>query len=244
MAWDSEPVIQLLIGALALGIAGFDPLGSVVLVAALGMGTGRRGVLSLGVTGVLTSEVLGLAGALGLTALARDAGVHPPHVPHPVWLVAVTLVGAGLAVWALFYGRRRSGAEDPGVDRSGSAGRARPRSASAPALALSGLVVGLSSLADPAFWAMVVHAARWPRASWAALEASIWVVCSHRLLIVLVICYLAVGPQQVNRLVDQVMGRHAVAVRRTVAIIAGLAGVLLLVDVGVAVATGAWLFAL
>lgn len=58
------------------------------------------------------------------------------------------------------------------------------------------------------------------------------------------ICYLAVGPQQVNRLVDQVMGRHAVAVRRTVAIIAGLAGVLLLVDVGVAVATGAWLFAL
>lgn len=238
-------MIHLLIGALALGIAGFDPLGSVALVAALGLGAGRRGVVSLGAAAVLTSEVFALAGPLGLAALGREAGIHPPHVPHPVWLAAVALVGAGLVIWALIYGRRRSSAGDPDADsRTGSAGRARPRSGAAPALALSGLIVGLSSLADPAFWAMVVHAARWPTAGWAALEATIWVVCSHSLLIVLVVGYLAAGPARVGRLVDDVMNRHALAVRRTVAVVAGLFGALLLVDAGVAVATGSWLFTL
>lgn len=234
-------MIHLLIGALAFGIAGFDPLGSVVLVAALGMGAGRRGILSLGTTAVLTSEVLALAGPLGLAALAREAGIHPPHVPHPVWLAAVALAGAGLVIWGLIFGLRQPGTEQPGTEQPG---RARPRSAAAPALALSGLLVGLSSLADPAFWAMVVHAARWPRADWAVLEASIWVVCSHSLLIVLVACYLAVGPQQVGRLVDDVMGRHAVAVRRCVAVVAVAAGVLLLADAAAALATGSWLFTL
>lgn len=229
-------MIHLLIGALALGIAGFDPLGSVALVAALGLGAGRRGVVALGAAAVLTSEVFALAGPLGLAALGREAGIHPPHVPHPVWLVAVALVGAALVIWALVYPRLQTRKEEPG--------RARPRSGAAPALALSGLIVGLSSLADPAFWAMVVHAARWPRASWAALEASIWVVCSHSLLIVLVVGYLAAGPARVGRLIDDVLNRHALAVRRTVAVVAGLFGALLLADAGVAVATGSWLFTL
>lgn len=228
-------VTQLLIGALALGIAGFDPLGSLVLLAGLGLGVRRRGVIALGAAAVLTSEVLALAGALGLAEAARASGIHPPHVPHLVWLVLVAAVGLGLVVWALYYIRpHQSGEED--------AGRAKPRSGAASALALSGLLVGLSSLIDPAFWAMVVHAGRWPRADWSALEATIWVLCSHILLIVLVICYLTVGEQRVRRIIDDVMNVHALAVRRTVSIFAGLFGLVLLADAGAAVATGSWLF--
>lgn len=249
-------MFELLAAALALGIAGFDPLGSVVLVAALGLGARRAGVIALGWVSVGTSLLLALAGTFGLTELARRMGIHPPHIPHPVWLVAVAAVGLALVIWGIVYLRQRStppSSGDDGDDGDGESeqatdqragGRARPRSSSARALALSGLLVGLSSLADPAFWAMVVHAARWTRRSWTITEALIWVVCSHSLLITLVVVYLAVGATRVEYLVGEVTGSHATAVRRIVGIAAAGFGVVLLVDVVVAMATGSWWFSL
>ncbi len=234
-------MLDLLAASLALGIAGFDPLGSAVLVAALGLGARRRGVVILGVTSVGTSLVLALAGTFGLAAAARRAGIHPPHVPHPVWLVAVALVGIGLVAWAVYYLRRPPKDTDgPGQD----AGRARPRSSTTGALAVSGLLVGLSSLADPAFWAMIVHAARWSRPGWTVIEAAIWVACSHSLLIALVVAYILVGARRVERLVEEITTRHDTAVRRTVSGAAGGFGLRLLVDVAVALASGSWLFTL
>lgn len=253
----SDCVFELLAAALALGIAGFDPLGSVVLVAALGLGARRAGVIALGGVSVGTSLLLALAGTFGLTELARRMGIHPPHIPHPVWLVAVAAVGLALVIWGIVYLRQRStppGSGDDGVDGDGgepeqatdqrAGGRARPRSSSARALALSGLLVGLSSLADPAFWAMVVHAARWTRRSWTITEALIWVVCSHSLLITLVVVYLAVGATRVEHLVGEVTGSHATAVRRIVGIAAAGFGVVLMIDVAVAMTTGSWWFSL
>ncbi len=230
---------DLLPAAFALGIAGFDPLGSAVLLAALGLGARRRGVATLGVVSVGTSLVLALAAIFGLAAAARGLGLRMPHVPHIVWLVAVAVVGLGLLIWALYL-LFSSGSDGAGLGQD--SGRAGPRSAGVGALALSGLLVGLSSLADPAFWAMVLQAAQWPRASWRVIESIIWVGCSHILLIVLVLGYFVVGAQRVEQLVEKVITAHQIALRRSVAIIAGLFGVLLLVDVGVALATGSWLF--
>jgi MFS family permease len=192
-------VLGLLAPAFALGIAGFDPLGSAVLLAALGLGAKRRGVLTLAVCSVGTSLVLALASIFGLDALATTIGIHPPHIPHAVWLALAAAVGLGLLIWALFLlFRSPSGDEEP------KAGAAKPRSASPGALAFSGLLVGLSSLADPAFWAMVVDASRWSRTSWRVIEALIWVICSHSLLIALTVAYFAVGGQRVEQLVEKV----------------------------------------
>lgn len=231
-------MLGLLAPAFALGVAGFDPLGSAVLLAGLGLGAKRRGVLALAVCSVGTSLVLALASIFGLAAVATRMGIHPPHVPHVVWLVLVAVVGLALLIWALYMlctsPRDRDGSGP-------SAGRAGPRSAGAGALAFSGLLVGLSSLTDPAFWAMVVHAARWPRASWRVIESLIWVACSHSLLIFLVVMYLLVGAERVENLVRSVGTRRWAAIRRGAAVVAGVLGILMLVDVGVALATGEWL---
>lgn len=232
-------VLSFLAAALALGIAGFDPLGSFALLAALGLGVRRRGVLLLAGTSVGTSTVLGVAGVLGLAALLDSLGLRHLHVPHPVWLWTVGLLGIAFLVWAVVRMVRGSA---PGKEPEEAS--ATPRSSSMGALATSGLLVGLSSLIDPAFWAMLVHASNLPHRSWAIIESLIWVACSHSLLIVLVVAYLLGGPQRVDRLVTSVKEDHAVAVSRGVSALLAAFGLLLIVDVAVAVTTGQWWFTL
>lgn len=231
-------MLGLLASAFALGIAGFDPLGSAVLLAALGLGVKRRGVLTLLLCSLGTSLVLALVSILGLNALVKTIDIHRPHIPHEVWLVLAVAVGLALLIWALFT-LFRSPASDQ--DLGQSTGAAKPRSASPAALAVSGLLVGLSSLADPAFWAMVVDTSRWSSTSWRVIEAVIWVALSHSLLIVLVVVYFVVGGHRVEQLVEKVGTRHRAAIRRGMAILAGILGILFLVDAGFVLVTGRWL---
>ena len=79
-------MLSFLAAAFALGIAGFDPLGSFVLLAALGLGVRRRGVVMVLLTSVGTSAIFGVAGVLGLGALLTRLGIHGLHVPHLVWV--------------------------------------------------------------------------------------------------------------------------------------------------------------
>lgn len=230
-------MLSFLAAAFALGIAGFDPLGSVVLLAALALGVKRRGVVTVLVTSVGVSAVFGIAGVLGLGALLARLGIHGFHVPHMVWVCLVAILGAAFIAWAVW--RVRPGAETNDFQDDTSAA---PRSTAPGALAVSGLLVGLSSLIDPAFWAMLVHAAHLPHRSWAVVESLIWVACSHSLLIVLVIAYLIGGPDRVASMVMSVRQDHAVAVHRGIsAFLAGF-GALLLADVIGVVTTGHWFF--
>lgn len=164
-------------------------------------------------------------------------GVHGFHVPHVVWVCLVTVLGVVFVAWAAWRSRPGAPTKDFGGDTS-----AAPRSTAPRALAVSGLLVGLSSLIDPAFWAMLVHAAHLPHQSWAVVESLIWVACSHSLLIVLVIAYLIGGPDRVASMVTGIRESHAVAVRRGISALLAAFGILLLADVIGVVATGQWFF--
>ncbi|WCC79785.1 hypothetical protein O6R08_10005 [Cutibacterium equinum] len=232
-------MLSFLAAALALGIAGFDPLGSFVLLAALGLGVKRRGVVILLLTSVGTSAIFGVAGVLGLGTLLARLGIHGLHVPHVVWVWLVAILGAGSLGWAAW--RLRPGAATQELDEDTSAA---PRSTAPGALAISGLLVGMSSLIDPAFWAMLVHAAHLPHASWAVVESLIWVACSHSLLIGLVIAYLLGGPGRVTEMVTSIREDHAVAVHRGISALLAACGCFLLADVTGVLATGQWFFQL
>ncbi|MGK2351000.1 hypothetical protein [Cutibacterium sp. V947] len=232
-------MLSFLAAAFALGIAGFDPLGSFVLLAALGLGVRRRGVVILVLTSVGTSAIFGVAGVLGLGALLARLGIHGLHVPHLVWVWLVAILGVAFVSWGVW--RLRPGAATKELDENTSAA---PRSTEPGALAVSGLLVGLSSLVDPAFWAMLVHAAHLPHASWAVVESLIWVACSHSLLIVLVAAYLVGGPDRVTRVVTSIREDHAVAAHRGISALLAAFGVLLLADVIGVLATGQWFFEL
>ncbi|MSS46364.1 DUF4175 domain-containing protein [Cutibacterium sp. WCA-380-WT-3A] len=230
-------MLSFLAAAFALGIAGFDPLGSFVLLAALGLGVRRRGVVTLLATSVGTSAIFGIAGVLGLGALLTRLGIRELHVPHLVWVWLVAILGLAFIAWAAW--RLRPGAATQTFDGDTSAA---PRSTAPRALAVSGLLVGLSSLIDPAFWAMLVHAAHLPHRSWAVVESLIWVACSHSLLIVLVIAYLVGGPDRVASVVTGIREDHAVAVHRGISALLAAFGAVLLADVIGVMATGQWFF--
>ena len=230
-------MLSFLAAAFALGVAGFDPLGSFVLLAALGLGVRRRGVVTLLIASVGTSVVFGIAGALGLGVLLTRLGIHGFHVPHLVWVCLVAILGVVFVAWAAWRLRPETATKDFEGDTS-----AAPRSTAPGALAVSGLLVGLSSLIDPAFWAMIVHAAHLPHQSWAVVESLIWVVCSHSLLIVLVIAYLIGGPDRVARMVASIREDHAVAVHRGISALLAAFGVVLLPDATGVVLTGQWFF--
>ena len=232
-------MLSFLAAAFALGIAGFDPLGSFVLLAALGLGVRGRGVVMVLLTSVGTSAIFGVAGVLGLGALLARLGIHGLHVPHLVWVWVVAILGVAFLGWAAW--RLRPGVATKELDEDTSAA---PRSTAPGALAVSGLLVGLSSLIDPAFWAMLVHAAHLPHVSWAVTESLIWVVCSHSLLIVLVIAYLIGGPDRVTRMVTSIREDHAVAVHRGISAMLAAFGGLLLADVIGVLTIGQWFFEL
>lgn len=229
-------MLSFLATAIALGIAGFDPLGSVVLIGALGLGVRRSGVAVLTLVSIGTSLILGLLGVVGAGALAHRLHLRHHPVPHEVWVVIALAVGVALVAWAVVRFVRGGALE---LDEGSSH---RPRSASAAALAVSGLVVGLSSLADPAFWAMLVHASQLHHhRRLAPLEAAIWVLCSHSLLVVLAILDLVGGHVWVSRLVTDLQTRHGARIRTGLSALIAALGLLVLVDAGVALATGSWL---
>lgn len=222
-------MLTFLATALALGIAGFDPLGSIVLLAGLGRGLRRPGVIALGVTSVGTSLVLALLGALGLGPTLHTLLDRLPRVPHGVWVVVVLLGGLALLGWAAWRLTRHRG-----IDLDGEDSRLA-RSTSTGAMVVAGLLVGLSSLVDGAFWAMLLVAGGLDHVALVVAEALIWVLCSHSLLIVLVTADLVGGHERVNSFVTTIQQTHAKAVNLTIVTFLALWGVLLVAD-----AVGAW----
>ena len=130
-------MLSYLAAALALGIAGFDPVGSFVLLGALGMGARRSGVAALTIASVSTSFMLAVPGILGLTALLEHLGIRSLAIPHVVGVWMALACGVGLVVWGVVRVVRRPSPDD--LDEQ----ERRPRSVSTGALVGSGVLVGV-----------------------------------------------------------------------------------------------------
>lgn len=163
---------------IGLGIAGFDPLGALTLIAAMAMRASHRAVAAL-----LAST---LASTLALTlVLSSTVGnwviAHLHHLPDPghlVWGGLVLAGGIALLGWGIIRLTRSPKPEKPRKTRA---------AASVGGLIVLGTGIGLSALIDPAFYAFVVLAGSlhsWPVRVLACL---IWVVMIQSALIALAI---------------------------------------------------------
>ena len=139
----------LLLAAAALGVAGFDPVGALVLAAAAARGASRGALVGFALALVLATAGLGVA--LSLTVGARVAAVRASDLlPGPLVGSGVELVLAlVLGVWA--WRRARSGPRPP------TARRGRTRLG---ALVGVALLLAPSTLGDPAYLAVIVLAGR------------------------------------------------------------------------------------
>lgn len=150
---QSGAVGDIFAGIVGLGIAGFDPLGALALIAAMALGARRRAIAGLVIVTIATTVVIGfvLSSTLGTWAIAQLHRLHDPG--HIVWGALVLLAGIGLAVWGTIRLRRAPVVKKDEPTRSGR---------SVKALVLIGIGVGLSALIDPAFYGLLVVAGTMP----------------------------------------------------------------------------------
>lgn len=206
-------MLHLALAAIALGIAGFDPLGVVALVAALALGVRRAGIVALVASVVASTFLFGLVPALVLGPAVGRASHAVRHVSHTVWGPLVVLVGIGLTAWGVVRLVRPA----PPHDEQARA----PRSTSTTAMALTGAAVGLSAFADPAFYGVIVVAARQTPLR-AAVMLLLWVAGSHCALLVAGAAALLGLYEPLHRRIEQARTRWArpLAVAASVALVA------------------------
>lgn len=176
---------------LVLGAAGFDPVGAFTFVGAAALGAARRNLALLALTSVLTTWVFSMAAVLGLGdaihSLLQHVHLHPTH-QQTSW--ALLVGGAILLGWGIVRVVRMlvarpdvasNVAPDAGKHREGRT----PRSLNASGMATAGLLVGITTLVDPAWYAMVAFASTLDSTTKSIIAGTAWTAMSHVLLIIL-----------------------------------------------------------
>src|ERR671911_1506495 len=154
-------MMTLLLTALALGLAGLDPAGALVVAGALAAGAREGPVVLFGLVVLVGTVVLGttLSLTVGPRVAEIDWSVFAPGDRTVAFVEA--LLGVGLVCWGVVRARRPT-AHAP-----------KPRSARGTgpiALVGAGLLFALSAVFDPTFVALMVIAGR-DGAFWSAAVA-------------------------------------------------------------------------
>lgn len=181
----------LLLAALALGVAGLDPLGALLIAGALAGGASRAGVCAFTAAAGATTVTIGTAFSVAIKP-ALDRLGSLPTVPEDVWLLIDTI----LVVLLLLWGIRRVRRGAPGEASS----RGARRMTGIPMLIGTGVVFALSALTDPAFYAVVVVLAGRGEPVWLAMVAlAIWFAVSQSPLMILTLATVTGGHERLAR---------------------------------------------
>lgn len=217
---------------LVLGIAGFDPVGAITFVAAAALGVNRRRLGLFTLTAVGTSAILSVAAPLGLGGVIRQLTHRlPHHATRGEVSIAFLAAGVILLGWGLWRLVRHAGRSIP-TDESDAANSTAhaPKSLSTTGMLVSGFLVGLSSLADPAWYAMVAFASGLRHPYEAVIVGVGWTILSHILLIVFALSLVFGWYEPVHRKLENLRRRWAPqlnALATWALIVAGLVGVVL-----------------
>jgi hypothetical protein len=168
-------LIELLVVALGLGLAGLDPAGALVAAGALGGGARERHVAAYGLVALLGTVAFGAT--LSLTVGPRVAEIDWVALASlPAAAVIEAVLGLGLVAWGVARALR-------------PATRApKPRSTRGTgptALVAAGTLFALSAILDPTFVSLAVIAGR-DGTFWSVVAAhSVWVLVSQAPLVLL-----------------------------------------------------------
>lgn len=197
---------------IALGVAGFDPFGALIVAACRALGASRRAALAFLATSLIIP--LGVAVLAGHLVGPTEAAIRPwLHAPAPAWTVVRILAGIGLMVWATWR-LGRPPAEKP---------LRTPREISAWAMTTAGLGFGATVLLDPAYYAaiaVVAHLHPWLRAGLLV----VWFAVAQIALIGLVIVDLIWPRADFGGRLQRLWHRTSPRISRVVTLAALLAG--------------------
>lgn len=177
-------MIELLLAAFGLALAGFDPAGALVATGALGGGARERHVIVFGLVSLLGTVVLG-------TALSLTVG---PYIANIDWSALIpgdqtaALVeaglGAALVAWAIMRARKPAARTPAPKPRS-------HRGTGPIALVAVGALFALGAILDPTFVSLVVIAGRNGTFLSVVFAHSVWVLVSQSPLVLIVLAIAA-----------------------------------------------------
>lgn len=211
--------LSLLMAAVGLGIAGFDPFGALLVAGALSIGASRWAALSFTLASAVVPISLALVAGhtLGPVIAAIEQRVQ---LPASVWVVVTFAVGVAMIGWAALRLLR------PPVERVEHA----PRNVSANAMALAGLAFGVTVLADPPYYAIIAVVSRNPDPAARAVAIVIWFLLAQCLLIALVVAAFTGSHRRAAEWLRRAWHRASPAINRTITIALLAAGTLLVAD--------------
>jgi hypothetical protein len=210
----------LMVAAVGLGLAGLDPAGALIAVAALAAGARDRSVLAYGVVAILGTVLVGTVLSLGIgTELAQVDWLALLPVGRLAAIIEIAL-GVGLLVWAVVRLTRRTvHAPKPRRVRAGTAG-----------LISTGALFALSAVLDPTFVAVTVLAGRGPSPVAVVVAQLLWAVISQAPLVFLLVAIARGGHQAAVERFTRWWDRIKPALRWIVTIALLLIGITLVTD--------------
>ncbi len=235
-------MLRLALATIALGIGGFDPLGVVVLAAALALGASRREIAVMVAAIIGTTALLGIslglvAGRAERRAAKRLQGLERlTDLPLRPLGIAIMCIGVALLVWAVVRFVRPPAAGNTSHDT-----RLRPKGRTRAALVTTGVLVGASCLIDPAFYPMVVLAGHHAHPVRVVLVAIGWTVCSHCLTIVMAIAAVSGFYHQLNAWLTSLVATYASAVQVLISWLLLILALVCLIQGGALAAGRGWL---
>jgi hypothetical protein len=224
-------VIELLLVALGLGLAGLDPGGLLVAAGALAVGARERYVAAYGLVTLLGTVAFG-------TALSLVVG---PRVADIDWGALATSTGAGLVEIALGLGLVAWGIARAPRPATHAPKPRSPRGRGPVALLALAILFALSAVLDPTFVSLAVVAG-WGEPFWSVVAAhSVWVIVSQAPLVLLLAAMAGGKHERFVARFRSFWERVRPAVGRMITAAALLVGAFFVVDGGWWFATGEFL---
>jgi hypothetical protein len=222
---------SLLVTALGLGLAGIDPAGALIAVAALAAGARERAVLLYGAVVLLGTALLGTVLSLTVGSALGDVDWSGLVPSGRLGAVLELVVGVALVTWGLVRLLRR-GVRPP---------RSRRTAAGTAGLLGAASLFTLSAALDPTFVALTVLAGRGQETLTVALAHLLWAVISQTPLALLLVAIVLGSHQRAVARFRSWWDRAEPVVRRVVTVAALGVGAVLVLDAGWWFASGDFL---
>lgn len=176
-------MMQPLILVFSLGLAGIDPLGLSLLVAALAAGAGKPHVIAFSLAAFVGTVALGVVFSVFGEQISGQISAFIPDANDPEWAVVEIIVAALIFYWVVSHFTGQSEAAAPAEPKS-------PPRSSVMGIALSGLAFSLSALTDPTFFAAAAIASQASGLIPMIGLHAVWTLTSQSLLFVFAVAYL------------------------------------------------------
>ncbi len=226
--------MQLLVNIIGLGLLGLDPVAAIMVASAIAVGTTRSKIFLFTLVFLLGTTFLGVAlSMMGQTAIDFLQAFIPDHL-SPLWAILNLIIIIVIIAWLTTHFVQRT---HPKPDKP-----PRKTLASTWQCVSAALLLALSALSDPTFYAVIVIAAKMHTVFAMAVIHFLWILISQIPLIVVVGAYHLNAHKTLLHYSARIWTMHQQKIMLTMHIAAIMIALLLLAETVFYVVSGQYFF--